>query len=344
MTMNISKDGLLTIKGKQQSYSYQYKQHTLSDYQRSQPDTANEVDALTFYNAAGTGVALYIQYDVATGYLTLEPQGIAGAEGAVKLASKKRTVTPVCSSQAGDDKLVFTGAPSDFCGFSKEASANTIADYYQFTSTAGNNGTTYVKFNISGNNVQSLMIENNKYAFNCGAGSQIPCAGITVSAVNNYKQFYLKDVKLAAVTSASSGITVNGLLIHFNTAPTSPTGFNTSACTKPVTASTWYQCGSGITADFTSPVLKVKTGGVTDSSCVISKSGSTVSLKVNGTTYTANLNNEETDAFNTFPSGNFTEQLTAAEGFSSRVDAKWTQGKITGASYYGPAGLIACLQ
>ena len=114
-----------------------------------------------------------------------------------------------CSS--GDDKLVFTNYPGDFCGFSREASGNNITDYYQFTSTAGTHGTTYVKFTLvtGTSTVQSLVIENDDYAFSCSS-----CTGITVQSGSSYLQFTLADTVLAPLFGATADLTVNGLLIH----------------------------------------------------------------------------------------------------------------------------------
>ncbi|MGH8491748.1 MAG: hypothetical protein ACRERR_01390 [Moraxellaceae bacterium] len=118
----------------------------------------------------------------------------------------------------GDDKLVFTSGPSDFCGFSKGASANTIENYYQFTSTAGSHGTTYVKFNMNeaGTAVEKVTIENDDYAFACGTPFAA-CTGVSFSTTATYKQFSLSNTSLAVVFGASEAMTVNGLLIHSTT-------------------------------------------------------------------------------------------------------------------------------
>jgi hypothetical protein len=217
--VGITKEGNVTIQGKTQAYTYSYRQHTLSDFQ---------ANALTFYNAAGTGVELYIKYDPTTGYLTVEPQGMVGGEGGVKLVSNRGTPT----------------TPTE------------------------------------------------------------------------------------------------------PTTPTTPTtGFNTAACTKPVNTTTWYQCGSAITANFISPELKVGTSTGTGTSCTITKTGDTLTFTANGMSYSAKLNGEDSDAYSTAPSGGFDQQLTAAEGFTYRIDAKWKNGVIAGASYYNQSTftIIACI-
>lgn len=119
------------------------------------------------------------------------------------------------SCTAGDDKLVFTNAPADFCGFTKEASANTISNYYQFTAS-GDSGTTYVKFTLDGESVASVMIENDDYAFACGGGSPA-CTGVTQSLSGSNRQFTLANTTLEPVFGSTQAITVNGLLIHTTT-------------------------------------------------------------------------------------------------------------------------------
>lgn len=114
---------------------------------------------------------------------------------------------------AGDDKLVFTSNPADFCGFSKEASANTIDNYYQFTSSAGTHGTTYVKFTVDGDAVTSVTIENDDYAYACGTPFAA-CSGVTQTIGSSYRQFTLADTTLTAFADAAQTLTVNGLLIH----------------------------------------------------------------------------------------------------------------------------------
>lgn len=124
---------------------------------------------------------------------------------------------PGSTCTAGDDKLVFTNGPSDFCGFSKGASANTIDNYYQFTSTAGSHGTVYVKFNMNedGSTINNIVIENDSYAFGCGIGTQPSCTGATFTSTASYKQFALNNTPLGVVFGASEGIRATGLLIHF---------------------------------------------------------------------------------------------------------------------------------
>ncbi len=168
---------------------------------------------------------LYITYDPANGALSVSPSGFVNDEGYADLdgtvyVPQEDPIVATC--EAGDDKLVFTDGPVDFCGFTRSASANSIAHYFQFTSAAGAHGVTYVKFNLNGDDsaVESLVIENDDYAFGCGAGAQPACTGVTISAGSNYRQFSLANTSLDVISGASESITVNGLLIH----PVTPSG------------------------------------------------------------------------------------------------------------------------
>lgn len=182
--------------------------------------TQNEVR----YRAKDTNwLELYISYDPATGELRLDPAGfLSNDEGLATLKGKvfvpPATTEPPATCGSGDDKLVFTNGPADFCGFTRGASAtNNVPHYFQFTSTTNGNGTTYVKFNMNSDDsaVTSMVIENDKYAFSCGAGTQAACTGITVSnGGGNYKQFNLSGTVLQVVNGSIQPITVNGVLMH----------------------------------------------------------------------------------------------------------------------------------
>lgn len=127
----------------------------------------------------------------------------------------KAASTSTCT--AGDDKLLFSNNPSDFCGFTLEATSNAIPNYYQFTSTSAGNGTTYVKFTLdaSDTTVQSLMIENDKYAFQCGGGLAA-CSGITVhKSLPYYIWFDVSSTELTAITGTTQNLTATGMLTHF---------------------------------------------------------------------------------------------------------------------------------
>ncbi len=175
---------------------------------------------------------LYITYDPTTGELRVSPQGFVNSEGYALLEGAifvPPPAPPAANCGSGDDKLVFTDGPSDFCGFTRSSSANTIADYYQFTSTADSNGITYVKFQMMGTTVSEVTIENDNYAFHCG-GSSPACTGASFSTAGNgsYQQFTLANTSLAVVSGATQPIVVNGLLIH----PTSSGGSGSGAVGK----------------------------------------------------------------------------------------------------------------
>lgn len=204
--------------------------YAVSDYTRDFTGTASTQNRVN-YRDSNNWLELSIVYDPATGELSLDAAGfLANDEG---LATLKGPVfipappEPVATCSSGDDKLVFTNGPADFCGFTRSASANSIANYFQFTSAAGTNGVTYVKFDMNSDDsaVEKVTIENDEYAFGCG--DTLPaCTGVTVSSVNNHKQFTLNGTELSVISGASQGITVNGLLIHTMTAqpPIEPTG------------------------------------------------------------------------------------------------------------------------
>lgn len=129
-----------------------------------------------------------------------------------------------CSSQGADDKLGFTNAPNDFCGFTKVTStAITNPDTYNFFNADKKEN---VEVTVVNNAVTSVSIENDKYGFACGVGSFPACSGVTLNTVNtNTTEFLFNNTALSVVNGASQGITVkNGSLIH------------TKAVTPPATA------------------------------------------------------------------------------------------------------------
>lgn len=165
---------------------------------------------------------LYIHYDSSNGQLQVDAASFINTEGYASLrgnvvAPSAPPVAATCT--AGDDKLVFTSGPIDFCGFTRSASANSIPHYYQFTATAGTHGTTYVKFDMNSDDsaVVKVTIENDAYAFACGTPFAA-CTGVTVTTTSGYKQFALSTTTLAVINGAIAPMTVSGLLIH----PVSP--------------------------------------------------------------------------------------------------------------------------
>jgi hypothetical protein len=178
-------------------------------------------NVLRYRSANGSYLDLYLTYDPSNGKLELSPQAFVNNEGYASLrgsivappAVLPPPVAAICT--AGDDKLVFTNGPTDFCGFTRSASANSIDHYYQFTSTAGSHGVTYVKFEMNSDDtvVEKVTIENDAYAFGCG-GAFAACGGATVSSGSSYRQFTLSNTTLAVINGASQALTVNGLLIH----------------------------------------------------------------------------------------------------------------------------------
>lgn len=179
-------------------------------------------NVLRYRSANGSYLDLYLTYDPSNGKMEISPQAFVNNEGYASLRGSivaPPAVLPppvVASCTSGNDKLVFTNGPTDFCGFSKNASANTIQNYYQFTSTADSNGVTYVKFNMNedGTTIHDIVIENDTYAFGCGIGTQPACTGATFSSGSNYKQFSLDTTPLGVIYGASEGIRATGALVH----------------------------------------------------------------------------------------------------------------------------------
>lgn len=194
--------------------------YTAADYNQDFMGNTSTLNEVRYRTKDGyQWLELYISYDPATGELQLDAsgflandEGLATLKGPVFIPTEPETVT-TCSS--GDDKLVFTNGPADFCGFTRSDSANTITNYYQFTSADSTNGVTYVKFDMNSDDsaVLKVTIENDAYAFGCG-GALPACTGVTVSSGSSYKQFTLTGTALTVINGASEGITVNGLLIH----------------------------------------------------------------------------------------------------------------------------------
>lgn len=174
-------------------------------------------NVVRYRSANGLYLDLYITYDPSNGKLEVDPQGFVNTEGYAVLKGSifvPPPAPPAASCSTGDDKLLFTDGPADFCGFTRNASANSIPHYYQFTSTAGSHGVTYVKFDMNSDDtaVTKVTIENDAYAFVCGLDTA--CNGVTVTSSSGYKQFTLNNTTLAVLSGASQAITVNGLLIH----------------------------------------------------------------------------------------------------------------------------------
>lgn len=193
--------------------------YAAADYNRDFTGTASTQNQVNYRDSDTGWLELSIFYDPATGELRLDPAGfLANDEGLAMLKGPVYLPTsapPVATCSSGDDKLVFTNGPADFCGFSRSASANSIPNYFQFTSAAGAHGVTYVKFDMNSDDsaVLKVTIENDAYAFGCG-GALPACTGVSVSTGSSYKQFTLSGTALAVINGASQGITVNGLLIH----------------------------------------------------------------------------------------------------------------------------------
>lgn len=210
-TVTLKANGDVSIQASGRTITYLAASY--SGHQEFSGGTAS-LNTVIYRASNGIWIDLYITYDPATGQLRVDPQGFVNSEG---FASLRGTVyvPPVASScEAGSDTLVFTGAPADFCGFTRAASANSIAHYFQFTST-GSHGTNYVKFETNGDDtaVTKVTIENDAYAFGCG-GMLAACSGVAITADGAGKLFTLDNTALDVIFGADVGINVTGSLLH----------------------------------------------------------------------------------------------------------------------------------
>lgn len=223
--------------------------------------------------------------------------------------AEKASTTALCESNGADDKLGFKNAPQDFCGFSKASSiAITSPDIYTFFNSDKKQN---VKVTVEGTTVKSVLIEDNTYSWNCGAGSTTACSGVTfqVSPNGTYQQIGFNNTVLTVVSGATQPLTVkNGLLIHFANNSTPPATTNPSTLVMPVTfnsaacqpeGNTYIKCQGNVTQDFEISNLKyysvsnVAAGG--KSSCVIKKSGNRLSITVDGNVTEAFFNGDLND-------------------------------------------------
>ncbi|MDF2446356.1 MAG: hypothetical protein K0S46_1592 [Moraxellaceae bacterium] len=132
------------------------------------------------------------------------------ADGSGNLPDAPETGAGECTS--GVNKLVFGNSPSSFCGFTKSASSAGESGYYQFTSTAGDDGVTYVKLTLSGEQVLNAIIENNAYAFVCNGASA--CSGINGNFISGGLEVTFTNAVLSDLSGTLPDMTVNGTLTH----------------------------------------------------------------------------------------------------------------------------------
>jgi hypothetical protein len=135
------------------------------------------------------------------------------ADGSGNLPDAPATGTGECTS--GVNKLVFSNAPSDFCGFTRSASMAGEAGYYQFTSAdSETGGVTYVKFTLAAEEVVSATIENDLYSFVCGESPLPACSGITANFITGGVEITFTNATLPALSDITEVLTVNGQLTH----------------------------------------------------------------------------------------------------------------------------------
>ncbi len=167
-------------------------------------------------SAAGviSGTWRYLAPNVGTGTFT-----------GIRSSVANTPATSGCNVLAGDNRLVFQNAPTDFCGFVKSASfANNTATYYEFESTASTGPIpNLVKFYLVGDIVDSMLVEDLNKGYQWGCGNAVAlgynygvCSGVSTSTVNNFRQFTLNNANLRPNPTSANGqiLTVNGLLIQ----------------------------------------------------------------------------------------------------------------------------------
>jgi hypothetical protein len=216
-------------------------------------------------------------------------------------------VTNNCSSTGADDKLGFTNAPTDFCGFTKATStAISNPDTYNFFNADKKEN---VEVTVVNNAVTSVSIENDKYGFACGVGEFTACSGVTLNTANtNTIEFVFNNTALSVANGASQGITVkNGSLIHQKStggSGSSSLAFNSAKCTQAssqtafgMTAIAYNLCASDAVGDFSLTAQDNNTFSPTHDGipCTITKVGSAVTLTKGAKSLTVQFNGDSTD-------------------------------------------------
>ena len=207
--------------------------------------------------------------------------------------TKATSSNALCESQGADDKLGFKNAPQDFCGFSKVSSiAIQSPNIYTFFNADKSQN---VKITVENNNVKTVQLEDNNYAWACGVGTLAACTGITFDQRNaSFVQFPVKNTVLSPINGTQQPLTINGLLIHFSNSPSTPTNnpntpvvvsaFNAAAC-KPI-GNTYENCKSNVIENFEDNHLKyysaANLAGGGKLACIIKKSGDRLSITVDG--------------------------------------------------------------
>jgi hypothetical protein len=239
--------------------------------------------------------------------------GVYSAEGKefadttkVFYGEKASVVTNNCTSQGADNKLGFTNAPSDFCGFTKATStAISNPDIYNFFNADKKEN---VEVTVVNNVVTSVSIENDKYGFACGVGFTA-CSGVTLNTANtNTIEFVFNNTALSVANGASQGITVkNGSLIHQKStggSGSSSLAFNSAKCTQAssqtafgMTAIAYNLCASDAVGDFSLTAQDNNTFSPTHDGipCTITKVGSAVTLTKGAKSLTVQFNGDSTD-------------------------------------------------
>ena len=234
-------------------------------------ETSNSYDQLLEQFAAAIATSSSATYE---GFLA---SYLAGGT----LPTPAMATTSLCESNGADDKLGFKNAPSDFCSFTKASSvAITSPDIYTFFNTDKKEN---IKVTISGTSVQSIQLENDKYAWACGVGAISACTNASFSMTNGYAQISFQNTVLSAISGTTQDLTIkNGLVIHQNNTATSnvitstatPFTLSSNAC-HPLSTGTspelFDQCNQGVVNDMNLSLIQYTTSGSIP--CTLTKSG-----------------------------------------------------------------------
>jgi hypothetical protein len=133
--------------------------------------------------------------------------------GQFRLPAVAQTCT---SASSGDNIIKFGNAPTDFCGFTRSVShqigSGANATY---TFVSADTDMRFLVVNVENNAVKSLYVENSKYAFGCGSGTQVACSNIVYYDGVNAKEFVFSNTVLSPVSGAEGNLTlVSGSVIH----------------------------------------------------------------------------------------------------------------------------------
>ena len=197
--VTIKADGTVNIVGKTKTVVYTYTQKSPSDYTQQRAGTATELDRLSYFTASGTTINFFLDYEPATGHLTLRASGYTDANSDATLESKMHaastgTGTGTAKNLAGKIGTAYTGTYVVNCTNSDKTTTNhTVVINTDGSSTLDN------VVVADATHAGSVRLDgNNKATFNRSGG---------VSAAHTYYQ--VGSSRLDGVTSVSFALRFN---------------------------------------------------------------------------------------------------------------------------------------